>query len=253
MAGRVESVGKNVKRFQPTDEVLGDVFKSGLGAFAEYVCATENAFVLKPASTSFEEAAAVPVAALTALQGIRDKGQVQAGQRVLINGASGDVGTFAVQIAKSFGAEVTGVCSTRNVEMVRSIGADHVVDYTKEDFTQKEVRYDIFLDTVGTRSLSDCRRVLTENGIYVGIGGPKTSLRLLGRMVAMLATSMFGSRKMVSMLASQTKEDLVVLSDLLESGEMIPVIDRTYPLDETPEALRYLGEGHVRGKLVISI
>jgi len=249
LAGRVEAVGKNVSGFQPGDDVFGES-KRG---YAEYAAVPEDRVVLKPANLSFEEAAAVPIAALTALQALRDKAHLQAGQKVLINGASGGVGTFAVQIAKSFGAEVTGVCSTRNVEMVRSIGADHVVDYTKDDFTQRGERYHVFLDAVGTRSLSDCKRVLTENGLYVGIGGPKTSLRLLGRMVAMLATSMFGSRKMVSMLASQTKEDLVVLSDLLESGEMSPVIDRTYPLDETPEALRYLGEGHVRGKVVIAI
>ncbi len=243
LAGRVEAVGKNVGGFEPGDDVFGEN-KRG---YAEYAVAPEERLVLKPANLSFEEAAAVPIAALTALQALRDKAQVQPGQKVLINGASGGVGTFAVQIAKSLGAEVTGVCSTRNVEMVRSIGADHVIDYTKEDFTQDGKRHDVILDTVGTRSLSDLKRVLIEKGIYVGIGGPKTSLRLLGRM------PMFGSQKMVSMLAKQTEEDLVVLSGLLESGEMTPVIDRTYPLSETPEALRYLGEGHVRGKVVIAI
>ena len=249
LAGRVEAVGRNVTEFQRGDEVFGENARG----YADYACVPPERVVRKPSSLTFEQAAAVPIAALTALQGLRDKGHLQASQKVLINGASGGVGTFAVQIAKAYGATVTGVCSARNVEMVRSIGADHVVDYTRGDFTETQERFDVILDTVGTRELSDLKRLLTTEGTYVGVGGPKTSFRLLSRMFKMFVTSVVGSQKMVSMLARQTKEDLVVLQEMLESGEVTPVIDRTYPLSETPEALRYLGEGHVRGKVVITV
>ena len=243
MAGHVEAVGKNVTQFRPGDEVFGE---RG-GAFAEYVCARENNFVLKPANLTFEQAAAVPMAGYTALQGLRDKGQIQPGHRVLINGAAGGVGTFAVQIAKSFGAEVTGVCSTRNVDMVRSIGADHVVDYTREDFTRSGERYDLILDAVDNRSLSACRRALGPNGILVLVGAPE------GRWVAPLARflipqllSRFVSQKLVSLLATRSKEDLVVLKELIEAGKVTPVIDRRYPLSEVPDAIRYLETGHAQ-------
>jgi NADPH:quinone reductase-like Zn-dependent oxidoreductase len=249
MAGRVEAVGRNVTKFEPGDEVFGENSR----AYAEYAIAAENRCVRKPANVTFEQAAAVPIAGLTALQGLRDKGQIQPGQKVLINGASGGVGTFAVQIAEAFGAEVTAVCSTRNVEMVKSIGADHVIDYNKQDFTQTDQRYDLILDAVGNRSLHDCRRVLAPEGIYVGVGGPKNSFKLLGRMLGMAVISLVRSQKMVSMLARQTPEDLLVLHDLLESGAVTPVIDRTYELGEAAAALRYQGEGHGQGKIVITI
>ena len=251
VAGRVEAVGGNVKQFEPGDEVFG----GGGGAFAEYVCLPEDGLVLKPANLTFEQAAAVPVAAYTALQGIRDKGQVQPGQKVLINGTSGGVGTFAVQIAKSYGAEVTGVCSTRNVDMVRSIGADHVIDYTQEDFTQSGRRYDVILDAVGNRSLSDYRRVLNPTGVYVAASGGLVG-DWLGPMIWMfkiLLASLVGSQKMVVLMAEQTKSDLVALKELLESGKVTPVIDRRYKLSEVPEALRYQGEGHAQGKTVITV
>ncbi len=249
VAGEVEAVGSNVTEFQPGDEVFGG---KG-GAYAEYVAASEAGIVPKPANVTFEQAGAVAIAGLTALQGLRDKGRIQPGHKVLIIGASGGVGTFAVQIAKSFGADVTGVCSTRNVDMVRSIGADHVIDYTQEDFTRGGQRYDLILDAIGNRSLSACRRTMSANGVYVAVGGPKTSLGLLGRMFRMLLFSLVGSRKMVPMLAKHTKEDLVVLQDLLESGKVTPVIDRRYELSEAPAALRYQGEGHAQGKTVIAV
>jgi NADPH:quinone reductase-like Zn-dependent oxidoreductase len=250
VAGHVEAVGKNVKQFQPGDEVLGTCN----GAIAEYACAAEDKFVPKPVNLTFEQAATVLASAFAALHGLRDAGKVQPGQKVLIIGASGGVGTFAVQIAKSFGAEVTGVCSTRNVDMVRSIGADHVVDYTEEDCTQSGERYDLMLDMVGNRSLSDCRRALTPKGTLVlvgGRGGPW--LMGMGRTVRALVLSPFVSQRMRFFVSMPSNEDLVVLKELVEAGKVTPVIDRTYPLSETPEAMAYVGEGHARGKVVITV
>lgn len=241
VAGRVETIGRNVKQFQPGDEVFGGVSR---GAYAEYVSVCEDGIVIKPARITFEEAAAVPVAAFTALQGLRDKGQIQAGQNILINGASGGVGTFAVQIAKSFGAEVTGVCSTRNLEMVRSIGADHVIDYTKEDFTHNRQCYDLFLDAVGNRSLSDCMRLLSSDGIYVAVAGS---------IPRALRISMTRGKKMVTFIAKTNKTDLVFLRELLESGKVKPVIDRSYTLSEVPEAIGYVEKGHAQGKVIITM
>jgi NADPH:quinone reductase-like Zn-dependent oxidoreductase len=253
-AGTVEAVGKNVTQFKPDDEVLGG--KSG--AFAEYVCArADRAIVLKPVNITFEQAASVPIAAITALQGLRDKGKIQPGQKVLINGASGGVGTFAVQIAKTFGADVTGVCSTRNLELVRSLGADHVIDYTKEDFTKGDQRYDLILDNVGTQPLSGFRRVLNPNGIFVmiGGGGPNDGglIGPLGRPVKALLLSPFISQKMGMLMAELNKKDLTILGDLMQSGKVTPVIDRTYPLSQIAEAIRYLEQGHARGKVIITM
>jgi NADPH:quinone reductase-like Zn-dependent oxidoreductase len=254
MAGQVEAVGKNVTQFKPGDEVFG----ARTGAFAEYVCArADRAVVLKPANVTFEQAASVPIAAVTALQGLRDKGHVQSGQKVLINGASGGVGTFAVQIAKSFGAEVTGVCSTRNLDMVRSLGADHVIDYTKEDFTKGDKRYDLILDNVGTQPLSGFRRALQPKGICVmiGGGGPNDGglIGPLARPVKALLLSPFISQKMGMFMAELNKEDLTILGDLMQSGKVTPVIDRTYPLSQIAEAIRYLEQGHARGKVIITV
>src|SRR6266542_7091824 len=251
IAGRVEAVGKNVKQFKPGDEVFGDISGCGWGGFAEYVCASENALVLKPTNISFEEAAAVPMAAVTALQGLRDKGKIQPGQKVLINGASGGVGTFAVQIAKSFGAVVTAVCSTRNVAMARSIGADQVIDYTQEDFTQNGQRYDLILAANGYHSISDYKRALSPKGIYVTTGG--SGAQLFQAMLQGPWISMTGSKTMGNMLVKPNKNDLVFMKELLEAGKVVPVIDRTYPLSAVPEALRYLEEGHARGKVVITV
>jgi NADPH:quinone reductase-like Zn-dependent oxidoreductase len=251
IAGRVEAVGKNIKQFQPGDEVFGDISACGWGGFAEYACARESALVLKPACLTFEQAAAVPMAAVTALQGLRDKGQIQPGQKVLINGASGGVGTFAVQIAKSFGAEVTGVCSTRNVDMVRSIGADQVIDYTQEDFTQNGQRYNLILAANGYHSLSDYNRSLSPKGMYAMTGGSVAQMfqaMLLGPWI-----SMAGSKKMGNLMAKPNQKDLVVMKDLLEAGKVVPVIERCYPLGETAEAIRYLEEGHAKGKVVITV
>ena len=251
IAGRVEAVGRNVKQFQPGDEVFGDISDCGWGGFAEYVCVSEDALVLKPASTTFEEAAAVPLAAVTALQGLRDKGQIQPGQKVLINGASGGVGTFAVQIAKSFGAEVTGVCSTSKLDMVRSIGADQVIDYTQEDFTKNGQRYDLILAANGYHSIWDYKRALRPKGIYVAAGGSMAQIfqaMLLGPWI-----SMTGSKKMGNFITKPNKKDLVFIKELLEAGKVVPVIDRRYPLSEVAEALRYLEEGHARGKVVITM
>jgi NADPH:quinone reductase-like Zn-dependent oxidoreductase len=251
IAGRVEAVGGNVKQFQPGDEVFGDLSGDGFGGFAEYVCARENALVSKPADMTFEEAAAVPMAAVTALQGLRDKGRIQPGQKVLINGASGGVGTFAVQIAKSFGAEVTGVCSTRKSDMVRSIGADHVIDYTQEDFTRNGQRYDLILAVNGYRPISDYKRALNAKGIYVMVGGSTAQIfqaLLLGPWM-----SMTGSKKMGALSAKPDQEDLVFVKELVEAGKVMPVIDRRYPLSEVGEALRYLEEGHAGGKVVITV
>jgi NADPH:quinone reductase-like Zn-dependent oxidoreductase len=250
ISGLVEAVGRNVKHFQPGDEVFGDIFRSGFGGFAEYVCACEDALVLKPANISFEEAAAVPVAAITALQGLRDKGHIQPGQKVLINGASGGVGTFAVQIAKSFGAEVTAVCSTRNLDMARSIGADRVIDYTKEDFTKNEQRYDLILAANGYHSISDYKRALSPKGIYVMAGG--SGAQMFQAIFLGPWMSMAGGKKMGSLTAKSNQKDLIFIKELLEAGKVKPVIDRRYPLSEVAQALRYLEEGHARGKVVIT-
>ena len=250
MAGHVETVGKNVKQFQPGDEVFGWC----KGAFAEYVSVSEDALALKPANLTFEQAATVPISAFTALQGLRDKGQIQPGQKVLIIGAAGGVGTFAVQIAKSFGAEVTGVCSTRNVDMVRSIGADQVIDYTQEDFTQSGQRYDLILDMVGNRSLSDCRRALSPRGTLVLVGG-RGGRWLMGmdRWVRALVLSPFVSQRLRQLIHTDSKEDLLVLKELIEAGEVTPVIDQRYGLSEVPKAIRNTEEGHTRGRVVITL
>jgi NADPH:quinone reductase-like Zn-dependent oxidoreductase len=257
IAGRVSAVGRNVKQFQPGDEVFGDLFKYGFGAFAEYVSVPENALTLKPANLTFEEAAAVPEAACVALQGLRDKGQIKTGQKVLIYGASGGIGTFAVQIAKSFGTEVTGVCSTRNLDMVRSIGADHVIDYTREDFTKNGQRYDLILATAGYRSILDYKRALNPKGIYVATGGsmkgPKAMAQIYQPMLLGPWISMFGNKKLCSLSLKINQKDLVFMKDIIEAGKVKPVIDRRYPLSETPEALRYYAEGHARGKVVITM
>jgi NADPH:quinone reductase-like Zn-dependent oxidoreductase len=255
VAGQVEAVGRNVSQFKPGDAVFG----AALGAFAEYVCARENKLALKPANLTFEQAAAVPVAAITALQGLRDKGRIQPGQKVLINGAAGGVGTFAVQIAKAFGADVTGVCSTRNVDMVRSLGAGQVIDYTQEDFTKGGQVYDLILDNVGNRSLSDYRRVLVSKGVLVLNGGGSLGQNEgrgngpLARSIAALVLSPFVSQKVVMFLASIKKPDLVVLKELMEAKKVTPVIDRCYTLSEVPEAIRYLEQGHARGKILITL
>jgi len=251
MAGQVEEVGGNVKQFQPGDEVFGDLSVCGLGAFAEYVSVPENAIVLKPANLTFEEAAAVPESSVVALQGLRDKGKIQPGQKVLINGASGGVGSFAVQIAKSFGAEVTAVCSTRNLDMARSLGADHVIDYTQEDFTQNGQQYDLILAANGYHPLADYRRALSPKGIYVGSGG--SMAQTFEAMLRGPWISMTGSKTMGNMLVKPNKHDLVFMKELLEAGKVVPVIDRRYPLNKVPEALRYVEEGHAQGKVVITV
>jgi NADPH:quinone reductase-like Zn-dependent oxidoreductase len=245
IAGQVEAVGRNVEQLQPGDEVFGDLADSGFGGFAEYVSAPKNALALRPPNLTFEEAAAVPQAAVVALQGLRDEGNIQPGQKVLIVGASGGIGTFAVQIAKSFGAEVTGVCSTRNLDLVRSIGADHVRDYTQEDFTQEEQRYDLIADIVANRPVSDYMRALGPEGKYVAIAFNPASL--------FQGTRATGSRKAVSLAAKTSVEDLVFIKELLEAGKVVPVIDRRYPLDEVAEAVRYYGERHAQGKVVITV
>ncbi len=247
VAGQVEAVGRNVTQFKPGD----DVFGACPGTCAEYVCAIEDKLALKPANVSFEEAAAVPVAALTALQGLRDQGQIQPGQKVLVDGASGGVGTFAVQIAKSFGAEVTAVCSTRNVDTARSIGADHVIDYTRENFTQSGQRYDLILAANAYHSIFDYQRALNPKGIYVMAGGGWSQI-LQGMLLAPLL-SLIGRKKMRFFMAKIIQKDLVLLSDLLAAGKIVPVIDRRYPLSDVAEALRYLEEGHARGKVVITV
>jgi len=254
-AGVIEAVGKNVTEFKSGDEVFG----AKNGAVSDYVCVkTERAVVMKPGNITFEQAGSVAVAGLTALQGLRDKGQIQAGQKVLINGASGGVGTFAVQIAKAFGAEVTAVCSTRNVDLVKSIGADHVIDYTKEDFTKTDQRYDILYDLVGNHSFSERRRILTTKGICVlaGVGGAGLHPGMLGRVGRNFWNaflSNFSKQKFIFYIAKLTKDDLNVLRELMQSGKVAPVIDRTYKISETQDALRYLEEGHARGKVVITL
>lgn len=255
VAGQVEAVGTTVTEFRPGDEVFGDLSAYGSGAFAEYVCVPEAALVPKPADLTFEQASAIPVAGLTALQALRDWGELQSGQKVLINGASGGVGTFAVQIAKSFGADVTGVCSTRNVEMVRSIGADRVIDYTQADFTRLAKGYDLMLDLVGNRSVSECRRVLSPKGVYIPSFG-QPDHRWLGPLAQLFRTLVlfaFVSQKAVSRVMSPNQEDLTVMRELIEAGAVTPIIDRAYPLSETPEAFRYLEEGHAQGKIVITV
>jgi NADPH:quinone reductase-like Zn-dependent oxidoreductase len=249
-AGVVEAVGKDVTRFEPGD----DVFGGRTGALAEYVC-VRNAVARKPANITFEQAAAVPVAGITALQGLRDKGRLQPGQRVLVNGASGGVGTFAVQIAKALGATVTGVCSTRNVDTARSIGADEVVDYTCEDFTRSGRRYDLALDVAGSRSWSELKRVLAPRATVVIAGAPKGN-RLLGplsHVIRMRLAAVRSSQKAVFFIAKLTREDLETIGELLASGQVVPVVDKTYSLDEVRDAFRHLGEGHAQGKVVVNV
>jgi NADPH:quinone reductase-like Zn-dependent oxidoreductase len=251
LAGEVEAVGKDVTQFQAGDEVFG----TGPGAFAEYACTRDKSLVSKPAALTFEQAAAVPVAAITAIQGLRDHGHLEPGQKVLINGASGGVGTFAVQIAKALGALVTGVCSTRNVDMVRSLGADRVIDYTQEDFTRSGERYDLILDVAGSRGWSDLKRVLDAKATVVVVGGPSTNRWLgpLSHLIKIRLASAGDSRKAVNFVASVNKEDLLVMQELLQARKVTPVIDRTYSLSETAEAIRYLEAGHARGKVVVTV
>jgi NADPH:quinone reductase-like Zn-dependent oxidoreductase len=246
MAGQVEAIGVNIKQFQPGDEVFGI---SNFGAFAEHKCVTEDKLARKPANISFEQAAALPIAGITALQGLRDQGKIQSGQNILINGASGGVGTFAVQIAKSFGAEVTGVCSTSKVDMVCSIGADKVIDYTQEDFTKSGQRYDLIFAIGGDHPISDYRRALKPEGNYVCAGGSLAQYSqalLLGPLI-----SMIGSMKMGVVMPNPTQKDLIILLELFDAGKVVPIIDRRYPLSEVPEAIRYVEDGHARGKVII--
>ncbi|MEK3981679.1 NAD(P)-dependent alcohol dehydrogenase [Psychrobacillus sp. FSL K6-2836] len=251
ISGRIESVGKNVKHFKPGDEVFGDLSGCGWGGFAEYVTVSEHSLVLKPSNISFAEAAAVPMAATTALQSLRDKGKIKSGQKVLINGASGGVGTFAVQIAKSFGAEVTGVCSTRNLDIVKSIGADNVIDYTTEDFTKNTENYDLILAVNGYHPISAYKRSLSPNGNYVMVGG--SGVQLTQAMILGPLLSMTGSKKLGSFLQRPNQNDLIFIKDLLEVGKIKPVIDRYYKLSEVPNAFRYFEEGHTQGKIVITM
>jgi NADPH:quinone reductase-like Zn-dependent oxidoreductase len=255
VAGHIEAVGKNVTMLQPGEEVFGSPFMHGLGAFAEWVCISEDLLAPKPAALSFEQAAAVPLAASTALQALRDQGRIEPGHEVLIIGASGGVGTFAVQIAKSFDAEVSGVCSTRNLEMVRALGAEHLIDYTQEDFTHSGHKYDLILQLAGTLSPSECRSALTSNGTLV-ISSGESDGRWIGpvdRVIKALVLSPFVSQKMASFTVKPNREDLQLLKQFIEDGTLTPVIDRTYPLAQVPEAIRYLEEGHARGKVVISV
>jgi NADPH:quinone reductase-like Zn-dependent oxidoreductase len=251
-AGLVESVGSKIEQFRPGDEVYGAAFMGkGMGAFAEYACTSENNLALKPRNLSFEEAAAMPVAAITALQGLRNQGQIRRGQKVLIDGASGGVGTFAVQIAKSFGADVTAVCSPRNVEKARLIGADHVIDYTQEDFTRSKLRYELILGANGRHSIFDYWRVLSRDGIFVLAGG--SLARMLQAMSLGPILSWIGNKKMRFFIAKMNRKDLIILKDLAEAGQIVPVIDRRYPLGEVAQALLYREEGHAQGKVVITI
>jgi NADPH:quinone reductase-like Zn-dependent oxidoreductase len=247
VAGQVEAVGRNVTQFKPGDEVFGVC----RGAFAAYACAIEDKLALKPANISFEDAAAVPVAAISALQGLRDKGRIQRGHKVLVDGASGGVGTFAVQIAKSFGAEVTAVCSTRNVDTARSLGADHVIDYAEEDFTKSGQRYDLILAANAYHSIFDYRRALSQNGIYVMVGGGW--IQILQTLLLGPLLSLIGSKKMRFFIAKIDKKDLVLLENLLEAEKVVPIIARRYPLSDVAEAMRYLEEGHAQGKVVITV
>lgn len=249
MAGRVEAIGRNVTQFKVGDKVFG----SSMGGFAEYACLSEDSAAHKPASLTFEQAAAVPVAALTALQALRDQGRLQAGQHVLINGASGGVGTFAVQIAKVLGAQVTGVCSGKNVEMVRSIGADHAIDYTKGNYWASEKRYDLIVDNAAFYSIGKPLRVLKATGIYVGVGGSSSTASVLQSLIFNPLIARMKGREVVSFMANVNQADLVFMKELLEAGKVVPVIDRKYPLSETPEAIRYVEKGHARGKVVITL
>jgi len=253
-AGVVEAIGKNVTNFKPGDEVFG----GRQGALGEYVCVkADRAIAHKPAELTFEQAASINIAGLTALQGLRDKGKVQPGQKVLINGASGGVGTFAVQLGKIMGADVTGVCSTRNVDLVKSLGADHVIDYTKEDFTKSPERYDVMLDNVGNHSLSECKGVLTPAGKYVLIGGGGAGdqgfLGGLGKALWAMVFSKFVNQQMGMMMADANQKDLTILADMMQSGKLKPVIDRTYKLEQVPDAIRYVEQGHAKGKVVITV
>ena len=252
LAGRVEAIGPKVNQFQIGDEVFGDISDNGMGAFAEYVSVSEDLLARKPGNLTYEAAAAAPAAGVTALQGIRDFGGIQSGQKVLINGASGGVGTYAVQIAKLFGAEVTAVCSTGNIDLVRSIGADHVIEYTKNDFTQGEIRYDLIVAVNGHHSLTEYKRVLSPDGTYVCIGG--TMSQLFGSMVVGPLRSKKGGKELKCMGSVKiNQKDLFVMKGLLEAGKIVPVIDRRYPMNEVPEAFRYLADGHAKGKIVITV
>lgn len=251
VAGTVVAVGKEVTQFQPGDEVFGDLSGSGWGAYAEFVAVPENALALKPAILSFEEGAAAPMAGVTALQGLRDKGKIQSGQKVLINGASGGVGTFAVQIAKALGAEVTGVCSTRHLDILQSLGADHVIDYTKERFTESKNTYDLILGVNGHQPLSDYKRALKPNGIFVHVGG--SGSQMFQAMTVGAWISKTSSKKMGTFLQRANQKDLILLKELMESGKVKPVIDRQFTLSEVPEAFRYFEQGHAQGKVVITV
>ena len=266
VAGQIEAVGRNVTQFKAGDEVFGvcvsnpqasgvKVWVHEQGAFAEYVCLSEAALVLKPKSVTSKQAAAAPLAGLTALQGLRDKGHIHAGQRVLIHGAGGGVGTFAVQIAKSFGAEVTGVSKTGNVELMRSLGADHVIDYTQEDFTKSGQRYDLIFDCFANRPLSACRRVLNRGGRYVAVGGPIKGggIGLVARLIQMVVLSRLTPQELVTFVARPNKEDLTIIGELMAAGKVRPTIDRCYSLSEVPEAMRYLEKREARGKIVITL
>lgn len=250
IAGRIESVGKDVTKFKVGD----DVFGAGTSGFAEYACMREDKLVLKPANLTFEQCAAVPVAGITALQGLRDHGKIQSGQNVLINGASGGVGTFAVQIAKALGAQVTGVCSTKNLELVKSVGADHVIDYTKEDFWMSGKQYDLILDNAAFQSIRESLRALTPNGIYVMVGGDSSSsASVLLSLIVNPVIALIAKRKLVSFMARIKQSDLEILKDLLESGKVVPVIGQKYSLSEVPDAIRHIERGHTRGKVVVSV
>ena len=250
IAGRIEAVGRSIKQLRPGDDVFGDLCEGSWGGFAEYVCARENELSLKPASMTFEEAAATPQAGLLALQGLCDKREIKPGQRILINGAGGGAGTFAIQIAKSFGAEVTGVDSTGKLEMMSSLGADHVIDYTQEDFTKNGKCYDLILDVKTDRSIFDYKRALSSNGLYVTVGGK--SARILQLVILGSLISMTGNKKL-ALIMHKPNKDLNTLNELFESGKVKPVVDRCFPLSETAEAFRYYGEGHFKGKVVINI
>jgi NADPH:quinone reductase-like Zn-dependent oxidoreductase len=261
VAGEVQAAGRGVTHFKPGDEVFGVCTAGGWmkicdGAFAEYACTLETGLALKPDNVTFEQAASAPIAALTALQGLRDKGKIKPGQKVLINGAAGGVGTFAVQIAKAFGAEVTGVCSTRNVEMVRRIGADHVVDYTQTDFTKSGEKYDLIFDLVGNHPFIELRRVLVPKGVFVGVGvvgAPKSIIGMMGGLLATIVVSLFVSQRYATFVAKASAEDLNAIRDLMASGKVIPVVDRVFDLSETADAMRYQDQGHARGKIVIAL
>ena len=261
VAGEVQAVGRGVTRFKPGDEVFGVCTAGGWmnkcdGAFAEYACTLETGLAMKPDNVTFEQAAAAPIAALTALQGLRDKGQIKPGQKVLINGAAGGVGTFAVQIAKALGAEVTGVCSTRNVEMVRRIGADDVVDYTQMDFTKSAEKCDLIFDLVGNHPFVELRRVLVPHGIFVGagvVGAPKSIVGMLGGLISTIVVSLFVSQRYATFVAKANADDLNVIRELMASGKVIPVVDRVFDLSETAEAMRYQDQGHARGKVIITV